>query len=36
MASTIMENYKKDEKSYNRDEELFIYDVKKEWDKLFI
>ena len=35
MAYTIMENYKKDEKSYNKDEKLFICDVKKEWDELF-
>ena len=35
MAYTIMENYKKDEKSYNRAEELFICDAKKEWDELF-
>ena len=35
MAYTIMENYKKDEKLYNRDEAFFICDSKEEWDKLF-
>ena len=35
MAYTIMENYKKNVQSYNKDEKLFICDVKKEWDELF-